>query len=125
MGFFGDFIRCMKASRRFGNGIRQMRREEFASARDTLLGALQLLGVDEPKNVTGAVWFSTRFDALKNLAHCAAKLGDVPLARSSIEEALALWDTGGIGPETKFRGLPEWMAWARAYLASSGPGDMH
>jgi hypothetical protein len=125
LGFFGDFIRCTKASRRFGHGTRQMRRDEFANARDTFIGALQLLGVDEPKNVTGAVWFSARFQALKGLAHCAAKLGDVPLARSSIEEAMALWDTANLGPESKYPGLPEWMAWARSYLASSQSGDMH
>jgi hypothetical protein len=125
MGFFGDFIRCMKASRRFGHGTRQMRRDEFANARDTFIGALQLLGVDEPKNVTGAVWFSARFQALKGLAQSAAKLGDVALARSSIEEAIGLWDTAKLGPASKYPGLPEWMAWAEAYLASTGSGDVH
>lgn len=125
MGFFGDFIRCMRASRRFGHGTRQMRRDEFANARDTFIGALQLLGVDEPQNVTGAIWFSARFQALKGLAHCAAKLGDVSLARSSIEEAIALWDTENLGPASKYPGLPEWMAWAHDYLGRTESGGVH
>jgi hypothetical protein len=125
MGFFGDYIRCLKASRRFGKGSRLMRRDEFANARDSFLAALQLLGADEPKNMAEAPWFVARFESLKGLAHCAAKLGDIPLALSSIKDAIALWDAADIGPATKYRGLPEWLAWARAYLAWSGKGDVH
>lgn len=52
------------------------------------------------------------------------QLEDVALARSSIEEAMALWRSFNIGPVTKYRDLSEWMAWASAFLESS-KGDAH
>jgi hypothetical protein len=125
MGSFGEFIRCMRASRLYGNASRQMNRDEFTAARDTLLAALQLLGTEQPTNSNVGVWFSTRFQALRGLAYCAAKLKDVPLARSSVEEAISLWKTANIGPETKYQGLPEWMAWARDYLARTESSGIH
>jgi hypothetical protein len=117
----------MKASRQYGNAKRQMNRDEFTEARDGFLAALQMLGTVAPKppNPNGGVWYSTRFSALRGLAYCAARLNDVPLARSSVEDALALWREMDIGPATKYRGLPEWMAWAEAYLAATAPGDVH
>jgi hypothetical protein len=128
MGFFGEFtefIRCMKASRKYGIASRQMNRDELKAARDTFLAALQLLGTEQPKNSNVGVWFSTRFQALRGLAYCAAKMNDVALARSSIEDAMSLWSASNAGPATKYRGLPEWLAWARDYLARSGNGGVH
>jgi hypothetical protein len=70
------------------------------------------------------VWVSIRFSALRDLAYCAAKLGDVPLARSSIKNALGLWEGSKMGP-SEVTGLPEWMSWARDYLARTEKGDVH
>jgi len=116
MAFFADYIRYMKASRKFGDGSRQLKRSDFAAARSTFISALELLGPTEPSAILTGVWFSTRLVSLQGLARCAAKLDEVQLARSSIEEALQLWEANDIGPVSKFKGMPEWMAWAREYL---------
>ena len=110
------FLRLMKASRRFGQASRRMRREDFAGARDLFVAALDLVGTDSPRGITVGVWFSVRFQSLRFLAQCAAKLNEVALARSCIDDAKALWEAENIGPAASFAGLPEWMKWADAYL---------
>jgi hypothetical protein len=114
------FFKLMRASRTFGRGSRLLRRKDFAGARDHFVEALRLVGTERPGPVNMGVWFSVRFQSLRSLARCAAKLNDVPLARSSIEEALSLWQSENIGPAGNFAGLPEWMRWANDYVARSG-----
>lgn len=125
MGTITDFFRFMVASRRFGQGSRLMRREDFAGARGKFVAALGLLGTTEPSPANAGVWFSTRFMTLRALARCAAKLDEVQLARASIEEALQLWEASDLGPASKFKGLPEWMAWSREYLEWSRGEAIH
>ena len=123
MSLLRDYVRNLKASGLLGKGLRQMRRGQHDDARGTLQNAVATLGPRAPRGFLEAGWFSTRMVALLTLSQAAAKLGDVPLARASIQEGLTLWANGGLSHDRGHEGIKQWESWAREYLTWSAKGQ--
>lgn len=122
MGSFPSLFKYFRAAGLARKGRRLLARGDCEDAIDLLGKALALLGREQPRGATFGVWFSERVVALRDLSYAAAKAGNITLARASIEEGLALWDSGGLGPDPKYQAMDEWGAWARDYMVRSGAG---
>lgn len=116
---FGDLLRLSRASGQLGRAVGLAGEARLAESRDALLAVLDVAG-QSAGGLAASAWLATRLCALMSLAEVGAKLGDWPLAVTSVREALGLWDCSGHDwADPRFQSFARWEGWARPFLASA------
>ena len=116
---FGDLLRLSRASGQLGRAVGLAGEAHLAESRDALLAVLDVAG-QSAGGLAASAWLATRLCALMSLAEVGAKLGDRPLAVTSVREALGLWDRSGHNrADPRFQSFARWEGWARPFLASA------
>lgn len=122
-----DLLRSAAASRELTRGIEDYRHGRLSEARAALDAALASidLSVASASASQRTHQLSVRVIAVTLRAEVAAKQGDDAVARSSIQEGLALWREAQqhgvtIGPRSGVA-FASWEKWALGWLAR-GPG---